>query len=191
MNNNPHNNTNTNNNDVDLDPAAEAAAAAAGGAPTLAQMGAVVRRWRLRRAELARLLELQTALRAEQRADDARIRRFMEDNDRDQLPTSAPGPDGRPVHTGTIWLSNARAAPKPITKQHLTEVLAAYDRIDEVHRAHLAAYIWEQREFGPEEVKVNFQLINHDNDEPTTNPAHNNPAHNDPNAKKRTRRTNH
>ena len=67
-----------------------------------------------------------------------------------------PGPDGRPRQTGTIWLSNARAAPKALTKTHLAEVLAGYDRVDEVTRAHLAAYIWDQREFGPEEGRVNF-----------------------------------
>lgn len=137
----------------------EASSSVLGGAPSLAQMGAVVRRWRARRAELARLLEQQSALRTEQRADDARIRAFMERHDRAELPTSAPGPDGRPRQTGTIWLSNARAAPKPITKTHLAEVLNGYDRIDEVTRVHLAAYIWDQREFGQEEVKVNFEEI--------------------------------
>lgn len=136
-----------------------------GGAPsTLAQMGVVVRRWRARRAELARLFEEQATLRAAQRTDDAAIRAFMERHERAELPTSAPGPDGRPRRTGTIWLSAPRSAPRPITKTHLSEVLESYGRLDEVARAHLAAYIWEHREFGPEEVKVNFDAEECDDD---------------------------
>lgn len=129
---------------------------ASGGAMTPHQVSEVVKRWRRRREEMERLTERLGELRGEQRADDARIRGFMERHERQEIPTSVAGPDGRPRQTGTVWLSNPRAVPKPLTKSHLAEIMGTYERVDEVTREHLLKYIWEQREFGPEVVSVNY-----------------------------------
>jgi hypothetical protein len=118
-----------------------------------------VRRWRARQEAIRALNDQLNEARAAQREDEALLRAYLESSGRESLPLVQRGPDGQPVQIGRAVMHVPPRVPKPLTKRHLAEVIGDYDRVDEATRAHLLAYIWEQREFGPELVTIKFEAV--------------------------------